>query len=214
MSDAPYEHLRLPPAQADRPTVIMNMITTIDGKIVTGTREEAVMDLGSDVDHDAMRQLHAAVDAVIIGAGSLRATPGIWYEDRLVRIVVSRSGDLPPRPKFFNGRAFVAGPVKHPVHPTLPFCGDVSALLQTLRQVHGIERLLVEGGSELNALFLQAGVVDEVFMTLAPKIKLGRDVPTLADGEPLSREDVQQWELISVLPIGNEVFLRYRREER
>ena len=70
------------------------------------------------------------------------------------------------------------------------------------------------GGSELNAQLLKADVVDELFLTVAPKIKLGRDVPTYAGGEPLPREAILDFDLLESHVLGDEVFLRYRRRRR
>lgn len=215
-----YPDLRFPPAPADRPYVFINMVSTIDGKILTGERDEPVMDLGSKVDHATMRQIEASADAVLIGAGSLRATPGLWYDSRLIRIVLTGSGEVFYKPdgtlrRFFADapeRAFVAcdRPLDLPAGVRqLP--GEVTRLLKELRTKLGIERLLCEGGSEINALLFRARVVDELFLTLAPKIKLGRDVPTIADGQPLTRAEVETWNLVSANSKGSELFLRYRR---
>ncbi|MFN3962547.1 MAG: dihydrofolate reductase family protein, partial [Fimbriimonadaceae bacterium] len=70
---------------------------------------------------------------------------------------------------------------------------------------------LVEGGSEINAEFLRRDLVDELFLTLAPKIRLGRDLPTYAGGDPLPPGHLMNFDLLSCQPIENEVFLRYRR---
>jgi riboflavin biosynthesis pyrimidine reductase len=83
-------------------------------------------------------------------------------------------------------------------------------MVRELRRL-GVKHLLCEGGSELNASLLREGLVDELFLTLAPKIKLGRDVPTYAGGEPLSRALVQQYELVEAHTVGSEIFVRYRR---
>jgi riboflavin biosynthesis pyrimidine reductase len=88
---------------------------------------------------------------------------------------------------------------------------DPGELLRTLRQVHGVSNLVIEGGSEINAIFLMADLVDELFLTLAPKIKLGSDVPTYAGGNPLPRTKLMDFRMESCVPIGDEVFLRYRR---
>ncbi len=199
------------------------MVTTIDGKIITGSRDEPVMDLGSKVDHAAMRNIEAAADAVLIGAGSLRATPGLHYAPHLKRIVMTRSGDVLYHEgklrRFFADApelAFVAcgdpiglmGPIG-PIIKTLP--ADHTELLRSLRQDHNVKRLVIEGGSEINAIFLRANLVDELFLTLAPKIKLGRTTPTYAGGEPLLRADVMGFKIISCEQIADEVFLRYRR---
>ena len=59
-----YERIAFPPAPADRPYVFCNMVATIDGKTISGERNEPVQELGSAVDHAALRDLEAAADAV------------------------------------------------------------------------------------------------------------------------------------------------------
>lgn len=216
-----YPDLTFPAAPADRPYVFINMVSTIDGKILTGERDEPVMDLGSKMDHATMRQIEGASDAVLIGAGSLRATPNLWYDAGLIRIVLTASGEVFRQPdgtlqRFFADapeRAFVACD-RELVLPegVRQLSGDLARLLSELRHRYGVEKLLCEGGSEINAALLGAGLVDELFLTLAPKIKLGKDVPTIADGQALTRSAVQSWNLVSVNPNGSELFVRYRRE--
>ena len=74
-----------------------------------------------------------------------------------------------------------------------------------------VERLLIEGGSELNAALLALDLVDELFWTVAPNVKLGRGVPTYADGEPLPRGSLLSFEIVSVHQVVDELYLRYRR---
>lgn len=216
----PYGSLTFPAAPAERPYVAINMVTTIDGKSVTGERDEGVMDLGSAVDHDALRQIEHAAQAVMIGAATLRATPKIRYPAHLFRFVVSRSGAVDPASDFFGERGYVVLPGATPSplaeERTLRFGADevdLREVLAALRQRLGIETLVVEGGSELNARLISLGLVDELFLTLAPKVKLGRDTPTYAGGEPLPRRLVQRFTLVEHHRIGNEVFLRYRRPD-
>ncbi len=215
-NELPYADLEFPDAPRDRPYVFINMVTTIDGKIVSGNRNEPVMDLGSKTDHALMRRIEHAAEAVIIGAGTLRSTPKLWYPPELKRIAVSASGDVPFESRFFSDcpeQAFVC------TDATIVFPDGVRRLpqnlpeaLKALRQELGVTRLLCEGGSELNASMLRLDLVDELFMTLAPKMKLGRDVPTFADGEPLPREDIQQYAIVEMHRIDDELFLRYRRQ--
>lgn len=220
-----YPQLRFGRAGRTRPYVVMNMVATIDGKILSGHRDESVMDLGSDLDHATMRQIEDAADAVMVGAGSLRATSGMRYPVGLTRIVVSGSGKLPSRKKFFGGakgRAFVAttekGAANLPDGVSAIVAGSRSVsmprLLRTLRQDYGVERLLVEGGSEMNASMLQKDLVDELFLTVVPKVKLGRDVPTYAGGDPLSRDELLNFRLASNITVGDEIFLRYVRDRK
>lgn len=215
----PYPALSLGEPHPSRPYVVINMVATIDGKTITGERNEHVMDLGSDVDHAAMREIQSAVDAVMLGAGSLRAVPKLWYPAELYRFVATRSGNFDPSWRFFsdaNDKAFLVGP--NSLQSDTFACisaGEVEtdwrAILFHIRDVLGVHRLLVEGGSTLNAELLRADLVDEIFLTVAAKIKLGAEIPTLAGGVALSRDEVQDWVFVSCQPIGNEVFLRYRR---
>ncbi|HXH62087.1 MAG TPA: dihydrofolate reductase family protein [Fimbriimonadaceae bacterium] len=215
-----YQDLELPKAPEGRPYVYINMVSTIDGKTVTGARDEPVQDLGSELDHATMRGIEDMSDAVLVGAGSLRATRHMWYGENLIRIVATASGDLPLQSRFFTDapeRALVAVAAKnaHKVGLNAIVCGedeiDWHVLLKKLRSEHGVQRLLVEGGSEINASLLAHDVVDELFLTIAPKIKLGRQLPTYAGGNPLPREDIKGFTLVSNVARGDEVFLRYRR---
>jgi riboflavin biosynthesis pyrimidine reductase len=216
-----YPGITFGPAPKDRPYVYINMVATIDGKTVSGGRDEPVQDLGSQLDHATMRQIERASDAVLIGAGSLRATEKIHYPPGMKRIVATASGDVPADRRFFTDEpdsAFVAA-TKHartPAGLNIIQCGDDRIdwrlLLKTLKSTHGVERLLVEGGSEINASLLGEDLVDELFLTLAPKVKLGRDVPTYAGGEALQRDRLLLFRLLSCTPAGDEVFVRYRRD--
>jgi riboflavin biosynthesis pyrimidine reductase/predicted DsbA family dithiol-disulfide isomerase len=223
-TEAPYASLEFPAYPAsDRPHVAINMVSTIDGKTVSGGRDEGVMDLGSRVDHAAMRNIETAAEAVMIGAQTLRATPKVRFDPRLFRIVLSRSGRLDPNVRFFSEaptRAIVATPesvaldlpegVRHWTFPGSEVPAE--ALLARIRTELGVSRLLCEGGSELNAALLAADLADELFLTVAPKVRLGRGLPTYAGGEALPKGSLLDFGLVSEVRIGDEVFLRYRRD--
>lgn len=221
-----YENLEFPVEQSgeERPYTFINMVSTIDGKILTGERGEPVQDLGSEVDHLLMRRIEEAADAVLIGSGSQRSSAGLWYPRNLVRIVATRSGNVLAESRFFKDapeKAIVLCTTQSTL-PALPagvrvkrFEGDSVPwrdAMAWIRKELGVRTLLVEGGSDLNAQLLALDLIDELFLTLAPKVKLGANVPTYADGEPLPRERVQKYRLIELNRVGDEVFLRYRRE--
>lgn len=214
-----YADLVFPEATAARPYIAINMIATIDGKTISGERSENVMDLGSSTDHATMRNLERAAGAVLIGAETLRATSGLHYAPDLVRLIATRSGNLPWEHRFFSdsGRVMVLCPQRAalPLELTADWvdCTDWAECLAQLRSAYGIRHLLVEGGSELNGVLLSQSHVDELFLTIAPKIKLGRGVPTYAGGDPLDRQHLLDFELISCQTVESEVFLRYRRSE-
>lgn len=217
-----YQDLEYPDPPKDRPYVVINMVTTIDGKIITGERGEPVHDLGSKVDHEAMRRIQNSVDAVLIGAANQRTTARLWYPAEKTRVVVTRSGDVLYPSRFFDDAP----------HKAIVFCTEASKLpelpeatrvfrlgkddvdwaegLALLREL-GVAVLLVEGGSEVNAQLFDLEIPDELFLTLAPKIKLGAETPTYADGKALPRERVQNYRLIENHVVDDELFMRYRR---
>ncbi|MDH4388262.1 MAG: dihydrofolate reductase family protein [Fimbriimonas sp.] len=209
-----YQDLVFANWHADRPFTFINMVTTIDGKIITGERGEPVTDLGSANDHKIMRRLEQKADAILSGGTSVRAS-GNWNPETVIRIAVTRSGDLPyDRPFFTQGKPIVMYPEGST--PSIPeniksiAFKDWPGALRRLKQ-EGVEIINVLGGSDINAQLLQAELVDELFLTLAPKIKLGDQVPTYAGGNPLPREMVQTYKLEETHQIGDELFLRYTK---
>ena len=210
----PYADVEFGPAPEDRPTVFINMVATIDGKIVTGSRDDDVMDLGSDVDHKAMANIDRASDGCLIGGRTLRASPRTWRPRGRVSLVVSASGDLPYEARYFEGESYVVAPEGATFDSPVPrlTLRDWPSLLRELRD-KGVQRLYVLGGSDLNGQLLQADLVDELFLTVAPKVRLGADLPTYAGGEPLPRGGLLQFELVESHVVGDEVFLRYRRRK-
>lgn len=74
----------------------------------------------------------------------------------------------------------------------------------------GIKKLMVEGGGTLNYEMLAAGLVDEIYVAVGPKIFGGRDAPTLADGEGLTYDKSVDLELLDMQRLGDVVVLKYR----
>jgi riboflavin biosynthesis pyrimidine reductase len=210
-----WPDLEFPDPPRHRPYIVTNMVTTLDGKSILGERDESVMGLGSKTDYETLRFLQSKVDAVLIGANTLRATKNIWYPKELMRLVLTKDGRVPMESRFFTDvpeKAFIVTNASAlPGVQHIPFEG-VESLGRHLLETLGIHRLLVEGGGETNALFFAKDMVDELFLTLAPKVKLGANLPTYAGGDPLDKEDVLRWRLVGCHPIEDEVFLRYRRD--
>ena len=74
---------------------------------------------------------------------------------------------------------------------------DLPEMMRSLRS-HGVSRLLVEGGSTLNAALLKERLVDEVTIYVAPLIFGGADAPTLAGGPGFPREEAIRLQELSV----------------
>jgi 2,5-diamino-6-(ribosylamino)-4(3H)-pyrimidinone 5'-phosphate reductase len=220
-----YDDLAFPPAPPDRPYTFINMVATIDGKTVIGDRGDSVVGLGSKLDQQLMDKIESASDAVLIGGQTLRATSKNWSPKTTIRIGVTRSGNVPFDSQFFAdpvSQAYLACPfnliIDVPDHVQRISAGkdqvDPVWLARYLRHDLGVERLHILGGSETNAQFLSKDLVDELFLTMAPKMKLGRSLPTYAGGDPLPKDELQNYELVEHHVVESEVFLRYRRNRK
>lgn len=222
-----------------RPFVYINMASTVDGKITSAQREYP--HFSSPADRVEMDRLRAMADALLVGAGTLRAdnpslgvrTPemrthrqALGKPAELTRIVVTASGRLDPASRFFSekdgpGERIVATTAKLPAdaRKALPDsavfleCGDDNVDLKSLlEQLHarGIRRLLCEGGAELNWAMLEADLIDELHLTLAPSLLGGATAPTIVAGPGFTMEQQRRLRLVNLRQIGDELYCRYR----
>lgn len=219
-----YETIVVPPAPADRPTIYLNMVSTADGKIVVGAPGGTASGVGGETDQRLFRRLQWTCDAALIGASTLRAGPVI-YPRQTLRLVATRSGDVPLDNRFFTDapeRAWVIAPenlapdtrARLEATANLLPAGrdeiDWPAALRRLRVELGIERLLCEGGGELNFALIRLGLADELFLTLAPKLKGGAHLPTTVGGAGFAPGLAAPLTLLSLYRDGDELYLRYR----
>lgn len=235
-----YADLRLPEPSPARPYVLVNMVTSADGKIVIEGTEQG---LGSPADQHLMRALRTNVDAVLNGASTLRQSGSspevgdpVLVALRRARglptaplgVVVTRSGDVPLDAPFFTSSAFEAAVFVTDETPTervqalrdtgrslemVPGPRAMEEMLRVLREDYGVRSLLCEGGAYLNGQLFDAGLVDECFLTVAPRIVGGDVVLTPVRGDrAASFAATRPLSLISAVPnpATGEVYLRYR----
>jgi riboflavin-specific deaminase-like protein len=217
----------------DRPTVALNMVMSVDGRITIG---EVVGRLTGPVDQALLHQLRAESDAVLVGAGTVRAqgygrllsqalqdqrrAEGRQAEPLLC--VVSGHLNLSPDLALFHNpelRVLLAtaaeGTIETEAHVeylrahTDEGLLDLSALLNRLHHEHGVRRVVCEGGASLGADLLQQGLCDEVMVTVSPRLVGGLGRCGVVS-EELRRE--VGLELVSAASEQNWVFLRYRVE--
>lgn len=228
-----YADLELPPRASGRarrsirrPYVIVNMVSSVDGKAqVAGS----AAGIGSALDRAVMRTLRAKADAVMVGAGTLRAerlTLGLdetGLRQPMGIIVSSGAENLPmehllslrdQNVVLLTGRELRDAPdagIEVLRAPTLPSGDlDLSGALELLKENRDIGVLLVEGGPSLNHALFSRGLVDELFLTVAPKLLGGKtgETSTILEGEEggLLPSDLR---LLSAFAAGGELFLRY-----
>jgi riboflavin-specific deaminase-like protein len=201
-------------APPDRPYLILNFATTLDGRAAISGKSGAI---GSDTDTEVLQRLRTRVDAVMIGAGTMRAERyGSMPGERLMAIV-SGSLELPwDAPLFTEGTGrvvvFTSSDAEPPATATAVSvvrhedAVDLEAALRHLRSEHGIRALLSEGGPRLHAQMQALGLVDELFLTTSPKLT-GGAAPRILEGE---LPEIEPLELAWLLEENGELFARYR----
>ena len=219
------------------------MSMTADGKIATVNRAISSFGSKRDLEHlyelrataDAVmsgartiEQSHAKLDPGGLRFQRLRVKGGLAEYN--LRIIVSGSGSIDTRAEIFRhdfspliilttertGTKKLAA--LRQLADDVVVCGkteiDFPRALRELRRRWRIKRLLCEGGAELNDSLLRAGVVDELHLTLCPKILGGRTAPTIADGLGVPHlAQAAQFEFTSLRRSGDELFavLRAKR---
>jgi len=212
----------------DRPHVAMNFAATLDGR---ATIEGRSGQIGSDTDTAMLVGLRTRFDAVMIGAGTMRAERyGRVVSDPAKRerrdqlglpqdpltVLVSGRLDLPwDAPLFSDGGrvlVFTASKEEPPaVETSLQVVRheggvDLAEGLRYLRHERGIRALLCEGGPRLHSELWSQGLVDELFLTVAAKLTGAG--PSILEGELPAPTAL---ELAWLLEQDGELFTRYRR---
>lgn len=220
-----------PAPEGEVRTVALNVVTTVDGRAAVGGKSAGI---GGATDKLLLRRIRSRFDAVLTGAGTLTREgigPGVSPElgaERAAR-------GMPPQPLtvLLGGRGGVALPGKlRTLDPTLLVvflpeaapATDISTgaavhrmpgdrpdpreIVRVLEERHGVRQLLVEGGPRVYGAFLRAGLIDEIYWTLAPKLVGGGDAPGMFEGPPL-QPGTRALRLLNVYEHEGELYLRY-----
>jgi 2,5-diamino-6-(ribosylamino)-4(3H)-pyrimidinone 5'-phosphate reductase len=224
-----------------RPYVVVNVAMSVDGKL--STRERRQVKISGAQDFNRVDRLKASSDAVMVGIGTVLADdPSLTVKgeecrqrrkDRGVdehpaRIVVDSRARIPPDAAILHkgdGLRIVAVSEKADKKKiaslkkiaTVIVTGekkvDLVHLMDELGTM-GIQRVMVEGGGELIAGLIRAGVVDEIYTFIGNLIIGGRDAPTLADGKGfILEEEFPRLTLIETRRIENGILLHWKVEQ-
>ncbi len=171
-------------AGRDRPFVVAQLGQSLDGRIATSTGESRWINRAAALDH--LHKLRSAVDAVVVGIGTVVADDPLLNVRRVAgrhpaRVVIDPTGRLPLDCKCLiddgtrrivvrnaDGPEAPAGVetvrVSHRGEPMAP-----AAIVEALFAL-GLKRLLIEGGAWTVSSFIDAGVVDRLHVLVAPMI--------------------------------------------
>jgi riboflavin-specific deaminase-like protein len=219
-------------AGEDRPYTVANFISSADGRAAFQGRSGA---LGDPADRELFHGLREQVDAVFAGTRTLRVENyGPMMRDPEGRrrreqagkspeplaCVVTRSGEVPSDiPLFTSPESQIA--LFSPVPVDLRQCtaqvelvrldpGELTltTVLRRLRSDFGVASLMCEGGPTVFGALLRERLVDELFLTIAPKLVGGGASPTIANGPEL--KELQPMEVAWALEHDGALYMRYR----
>jgi riboflavin biosynthesis pyrimidine reductase len=231
----------------DEPCTIANFVETLDGVVAIPElpRSNALIADGSEADRFVMALLRACADVVLLGSGTLRASPtGTWLPERVYPPAAEALAELrvlrsrPEQPAVAIVTAGGSFEVAHPVlergavvltteraapglRAAVPAAAEVVAVgdgetvalpaaLAALRE-RGHRLVLSEGGPTLFGRLLDAGLVDELFLTVSPVVagRAAASRPGLVEGVELLPGRRVAGSLRSARRSGNHLLLRY-----
>lgn len=221
-------------AGEDQPYTVVNFVSSADGRAAFNGRSGPLSD---KADREMFHSLREQAEAVLVGTGTLRAErygrlvgdperrrrrveAGLSPEP--LACVVTRSAELPLEiPLFSEPEARVV--IFSPVELDLSSCSGqvelvlidrgeltLTTVLRRLRADFGIRMLLCEGGPTMFGSLLHERLVDELFLTLEPKLAGGGDSPTISTGPELM--ELAPLGLVWVLEHTGALYLRYEIE--
>ena len=219
------------------PFVLLKSAITLDGKIATVKGKSKWITCGKSRQY--VHKLRAEYDAVLAGIGTvIKDNPELTVRDykvakNPVRIVIDSKGRIPIKSKVLNNqntaKTIIAAAGKIPEKKLeslkkknieIIICKskddrvDLKDLLKKLGK-KGITSILLEGGGELNASFLQEKLVDKLNIFIAPKIIGGKKAPGFVLGNGFeSLNDAYQLTKIKVKHFGDDILLEAYIKEK
>ena len=224
-----------------RPYVVVNVAMSADGKL--STRERRQVKISGMEDFNRVDRLKATSDAVMVGIGTVLADdPSLTIkgeecrehrknrgaDEHPVRIVVDSRARIPLKASILHkgsGLRIVAVSEKADKKKvaalkqsaTVIAAGETEVDLEVLMDelgAMGIQRVMVEGGGELIAGLIRAGLVDEIYTFIGNLIIAGRTAPTLADGDGfLLEKEFPRLTLVETRRIENGILLHWKVDQ-
>lgn len=220
-----------------RPHVLLSAAVSIDGHLDTRPGEDRLL-LSNAADFDRVDAVRASVDAILVGAGTLRAdNPRLLVnspERRAARVAAGRpayplkvtltgTGALDPGWKFWHhgGDKLVLAVGEEATEKARANLGDLArvqhvpagavwpAALDLLGDAYGVGRLMVEGGGTLHTQLLEGAYADELHLVVAPLLVGQPDAVRMLGPAQYPGGPGARLRLLEARQIGDVVLLRY-----
>ncbi|MEK6580095.1 MAG: dihydrofolate reductase family protein [Bdellovibrionota bacterium] len=211
--------------------IFSNLATSIDGKIATKSR--ALFPLGTPYDRRQMIVLRKKCDAILMGAATLRAwrkpcKAGNSKTQPINVVLSSKLEGISPEWDFFKDPdimriIFITGRLHKKKFEAFTKCCTVICLNKSTKRIplayqvikalaqFKVKRLLVEGGGGVMWDFISHNLIDEINITLTPRVLGGTEAPTLVDGPGFESKQVVNFKLKKARKVANELYLTYRK---
>lgn len=205
--------------------IINVMAASLDGRIASHAGEadgsRRALGFTNDDDHQHLLDLIQTADAIIVGRSSIEASGGAFVgrnaKGNYPIWAVLTNGGISPQSRFLEQRELDRWLVSRAPLPELPAEATLRNIVTGERcaaevvvealAMAGVERVLLFGGSEINRLFYNAGLVDQLILTVCPLI-LGSPAAIPLVAQPL--DNPVNLVLLASHPKGNLVFLTYK----
>ena len=221
-----------------RPYVLLSCCLSLDGYLDSAGAERLV--LSSSADLDRVDEVRASCDAILVGAGTVRADDprlavrsGVRRAQRRalglpanpLKVVVTGTGDLDPGARVFRTDDTLVYATTPATTRTRSSLGHLATVVDGGRRVtmdrvtrdlrqRGVRRLMVEGGGQVHTQFLTAGLVDELQLVMAPLFVGDSRAPRFVGDGRFPWDDGNRARLNDVRRLGDVVLLRYALSDR
>ncbi len=215
---------------ARRPWLTLKLAMSLDGKIADRNGRSRWISSPSARVH--VQELRRTADAILIGAQTARLDRPcllpVAAERRPWRVIVDSSGRIDPLAPVFHddcrAQTILATTAACPLAKrnqlkqtgiqvwTLPACRGRVSLRGLMRRLGRLEvmHVLCEGGGELAASLVEAGLVDEFHFFIAPRLLGGLQAPGALAGHGFRLPDAPALEFITIKHVGPDLFIRAR----
>lgn len=224
---------------SDRPYVVLSACVSLDGYLDSAGGPRLV--LSGPEDLDRVDEVRARSDAVLVGAGTVRADrPRLLVRsaqrraartaagrpEAPLKVTVTTSGDLDPTSPFFTtGGEKVVVCATGALARARRRLGGLGTLVDggaepTMEGVaraldeRGVARLLVEGGRAVHTQFLLGGLADELHLAIAPVFVGDCAAPRFTDDGSFPWQGAHRARLLDARPVGDVVLARYALSDR
>ncbi len=220
-----------------RPYVLLSAAVSIDGHLDTRPGEDRLL-LSNKEDFERVDSVRASVDAILVGAGTLRAdNPRLLVNsaerrasrvaagepEYPLKVTITGTGNLDPGWKFWHhgGDKLVLAVGHEATAKARANLGDLAtvqsvpaeavwpAALDILGDEYAVKRLMVEGGGTVHTQLLEAALADELQLVIAPLLVGQFDAVRMLGPASYPGGPAARLRLLEARQIGDVVLLRY-----